>query len=96
MRLRFDPAARAEYVAAVERYKAESLDHGREFAEEFRAAVNAVLAFPRSYAADAEGVRKRVLRNYPYALVYRLEEDMVEVLACAHTSRRPGYWKDRL
>jgi hypothetical protein len=33
MELRFDPAARAEYVAAVERYKAESAVRAREFTQ---------------------------------------------------------------
>jgi plasmid stabilization system protein ParE len=96
MELRFDPAARAEYVAAVERYKAESAVRGREFAEEFRAAIDAVLAFPRSFAADPDGVRKRALRKSPYVLVYRVNDETVEVIACAHSSRKPGYWRDRL
>jgi plasmid stabilization system protein ParE len=96
MRLRFDPAARAKYVGAVERYKAESIERGREFAAEFRSAVNAVLAFPRSYAADLDGVRKKVLHRFPYVLVYRVNDDAVEVIACAHSSRKPGYWRDRL
>ena len=48
MQLRFDPAARAEYVGAVARYKAESVDRAREFAEEFRSAVDAILAFRRA------------------------------------------------
>jgi plasmid stabilization system protein ParE len=69
-RLRFDPAARAEYIAAVERYKAESVEPGREFAEDFRSAIDGVLAFPKSYAADSEGIRKRLLRRFPYTLIY--------------------------
>jgi hypothetical protein len=29
-------------------------------------------------------------------LVYRLRDDVVEVLAVAHGKRRPGYWQSRL
>ena len=72
------------------------MERGRDFAEEFRSAIDRVLAFPQSYAADKQGVRKRVLRKFPYRLVYRLQEDTVIVVACAHTSRKPGYWQDRL
>jgi plasmid stabilization system protein ParE len=96
MRLWFDPAARAEYVGAAERLKAESIQRGREFAQEFRTALDAILVFPHSYSADQDGVRRRMLRRFPYSLIYRVTDDTVEVIACAHTSRAPEYWRDRL
>jgi hypothetical protein len=33
---------------------------------------------------------------FPYSIVYRVESSRVLVVAGAHTSRRPGYWRDRL
>ena len=40
--------------------------------------------------------RVRMLRKYPYLVLYHELDDEVEVIAIAHTSRRPGYWEDRL
>jgi hypothetical protein len=34
--------------------------------------------------------------NFPFHLVYRLSGSVLRVIAVAHTSRRPGYWRDRL
>jgi plasmid stabilization system protein ParE len=34
-------------------------------------------------------------RQFPYSLVYRVEAERVYVIAIAHWSRRPGYWKGR-
>jgi toxin ParE1/3/4 len=96
MNLRFDPAARAEYVSAAERYKAEGGERGHEFAREFRTALDMILAFPRSYAADASGARKKLLRQFPYTIVYRATDETIEIIACAHNRREPGYWRDRL
>lgn len=65
MRIFFDPEARAEYVGAAARHKAESPQHGREFAHDFRTALDQIAAFPMSYAADSDGVRKKPLRRFP-------------------------------
>jgi hypothetical protein len=34
--------------------------------------------------------------DYPYRIVYRLRGGAAEVIAIVHTSRRPGYWRDRI
>jgi len=31
------------------------------------------------------------LRRFPYFIVYREVDETIEVIAMAHTSRRPGY-----
>jgi toxin ParE1/3/4 len=35
------------------------------------------------------------MKRFPYWLVYMVSEDEIRVLAVAHHSRRPGYWKER-
>ena len=39
--------------------------------------------------------RQLVLQRFPYKIVYRVRADDLFVVAIAHTSRQPGYWKDR-
>jgi toxin ParE1/3/4 len=41
-------------------------------------------------------VRKYVLQRFPYLIFYIDYPDRVRILAVAHTSRRPGYWKRRI
>lgn len=40
--------------------------------------------------------RKYVLKRFPYLIFYLDHPDHVQILAIAHTSRRPGYWKSRM
>jgi hypothetical protein len=35
------------------------------------------------------------VKRFPYKIVYRERADDLYIVAIAHTSRRPGYWKDR-
>jgi toxin ParE1/3/4 len=39
--------------------------------------------------------RQFLLRRFPYKVVYRERNDDIYIVAIAHTSRRPNYWKDR-
>jgi len=52
------------------------------------------LDFPSAAPLHA-GVRKRLLTNFPYALLYSLREDEIRILAVSHQRRRPFYWQGR-
>ena len=49
----------------------------------------------RSPRFGIDATRYRLLRRYPYIVVYRELGEWTEILAVAHTSRRPGYWRNR-
>jgi hypothetical protein len=45
--------------------------------------------------AGAHGVKRLMLRRFPYSLIV-LERNMeIFVIAFAHQARRPGYWRNR-
>ena len=35
------------------------------------------------------------LRRFPFSLIYTVMGDQLRILAVAHHSRRPGYWRNR-
>lgn len=45
--------------------------------------------------AGAAGAKRLILRRFPYDVVVQLRGDEVLVIAFAHHSRRPGYWRGR-
>ena len=40
-------------------------------------------------------MRRFRLSRFPYIVFYLELDDTIWVAAVAHTSRRPGYWRDR-
>ena len=46
--------------------------------------------------AGTRGVKRLLLRRFPYAVIVRESTAEVIVVAFAHTARRPGYWRGRL
>ena len=98
--VRFEPEAQDEFDAAVDWYAARNQVVALRFIDAVQEAVEAVLAKPEAwpnapYVTPDLGVRRHLLRKFPYALVYVLIADEVRVLAIAHCRRRPMYWKGR-
>lgn len=40
--------------------------------------------------------RRKVVRRFPYVLVYLTEPEHVRVIAVFHTSREPAIWRERV
>jgi len=41
------------------------------------------------------GTRRFVLHRFPFSIIY-LDDDVLSIVAVAHSKRKPGYWKARL
>lgn len=46
--------------------------------------------------AGSRGAKRLVLRRFPYDIVVRESSQEIIIVAIAHQSRRPGYWRNRL
>jgi len=88
--IRLVDAARDEFLAEVAKY-------GAGFTRALRAAFKLIARFPEAWAADPKGpgVRRYVMKRYPFVIVYRELPTEVRILAVAATKRRPGYWRGR-
>ena len=47
-------------------------------------------------AAGVRGVKRLVLRRFPYSIIVSERNTEIFVIAFAHHARRPGYWCDRI
>jgi plasmid stabilization system protein ParE len=57
--------------------------------------VTLVAQRPDAGAPMPGGRRRWLLTRFPFAVVYRVTDDSIRVLAVAHHRRRPGYWQAR-
>jgi plasmid stabilization system protein ParE len=97
MTLKFHPEARAELREAKRFYRARSPLAAAAFAREVAAAVDSISAAPQRFIAGEYGTRQHVLPwRFPYTIVYMLLNNDVIVVAIAHQSRQPGYWRTRI
>jgi len=93
----FHQEATAEYDAAFDWYLERSPDAALGFDAEVDRALAQIIAAPKRWASGAHSTRRFLLRQFPFTLIYRERvTGNIQILAVAHTSRRPGYWKERL
>jgi len=91
----FDPRAVQEAGAARRWYARRSPAVARRFLEELDRAVERIGAGPETWPAYLHSTRVFSLRRFPYLVVFREGAECVQVLAVAHSHRKPGYWKRR-
>ena len=94
--VRFLGAARAELRRAVDRYDTQVSGLGDELLAEVEHSLHRIAASPESGSPHLSGTRRMLVRRFPYAVIYRSDEQEVIVVAVAHHRRRPGYWIRRI
>ncbi len=94
-RASFNSLAEAELVEAVCYYESESPGLGRRFLLAVEAAIAQVTEHPLAGSPLGSHVRRSPVSQFPYQLLYRVEEVEIRFLALMHKRRRPNYWVQR-
>jgi toxin ParE1/3/4 len=95
MRFWLHEAADAELDAAVADYESCRPGLGIDFAEEVYAAIALARAYSQASLALSENTRRRLVKRFPFGIIYQTKSDALYVIAVAGLRRRPGYWQDR-
>jgi toxin ParE1/3/4 len=92
---RLHPEADIEGIEAAGYIASDDVHEGELFKEALENAVMWACREPLIFRCFEDDFRKVKVGKFRYALVFRIRGDEVQVLAVAHMSRRPGYWKQR-
>jgi plasmid stabilization system protein ParE len=87
--------AEREILEAVEFYRERAGSLAAEFYAEFCRARAEIVAFPDLWGNVRGGYRRKLLRRFPFGIIYRIEEEQILIVAVAHLSRHPDYWRNR-
>lgn len=97
MKVQFHPGAREDLREGRAFYRQRSPLAALAFARAMEAAVEHVRDSPHQHPLGDHGTRRFVLPGrFPYVVVYRLRNEAIVIVAVAHQSREPGYWRARL
>jgi plasmid stabilization system protein ParE len=77
-------------------YEQRGFGLGEAFMSSVEASLQGIRRFPSMWPIIHEGHRRCLVRRFPYAMFYKLEESRVTVYAVFHTSRDPEKWRQRL
>lgn len=91
----FHRLAERELNEAAQYYELERPGLGSAFLSEVQRCLRAISEHPGAGRALVGKVRRRLLRRFPYSLLYTLKPDAIRVLAVMNLKRRPSYWVGR-
>ncbi len=94
-RLVAEPRTDLDVAATFDWYEKEQAGLGREFLDELRATYERVAGGPLAYQDLRSGIRRALVRRFPYAVYFAVEGDVIVVLAVLHVSRDPAEWQGR-
>ena len=94
--LGFLPEASAEVECVTSDYEARSTGLGVRFRSEVESACAAIVQHPLLWRLRHSGYRRVNLPGFPYYIAFVLDEQQAVIVAVAHASRHPGYFKSRI
>jgi plasmid stabilization system protein ParE len=89
------PEAEQDLADAKRWYDDRRYGLGAERVECVEEAIDTVRRLPLVPAVVFEGLRRVLVRRFPYAVFYRVADDRITVVAVYHTSRDPRGWQER-
>lgn len=96
IRYRLVSVALSEANDAAAYYENKSVGLGTKFLKEIDEAIGKLRNFPQIGKPRGQRLRSFSMSRFPYDLVYYLNNGEMVIIAVAHQSRRPHYWKSRL
>ena len=96
MSVLFHPDAESEFNAAIDYYEDIEKGLGYDFSLEVFSALERIIAFPKAWLVIEDGVRRSLVRRFPYGILYAEEKDKIYIVAVMHLHRDPEYWKHRI
>lgn len=84
-----------ELAKAIAWYAARDERVVNEFRDVVRSKLREAAQHPNHWPLESDGTRQILAGMFPYVIVPETLGSL-EVVAVAHTSREPGYWRDRL
>lgn len=91
----FHRLAEQELLDAARYCDVESPGLGSAFLDAAERCVEAIVSHPLAGSPVRGVVRRRLLPQFPYALLYRAHGDGIRILAVMNLKRRPLYWVRR-
>ena len=94
-RIYFHEVAEQEFNEAASYYNAQSQGLASSFLDEVEHGIDQIREYPEAAPLVNRLVRRKLVRRFPYSIMYSVQPDGIRILAIANQKRRPFYWRGR-
>ena len=94
-RVSFHRLAERELNEAASYYEGQKAGLGARFLAEVDRCIELLVEHPEAGPVNLGPVRRRLVRRFPYGVLYTVKPEGVRILAVMNLKRRPLYWVGR-
>ena len=94
-KIEFHPGALKEAESAIQWYVERSSPASSAFIAELTHAVDKISHAPNRWPKYKDETRRYFFPRFPFSLIYRVKNDVIQIIAVMHHRRKPGYWSNR-
>lgn len=96
IKILFYEFARKEFLETRDYYDDLVFGLGEKFVTEVERCLNIIKTNPLAYPVTKQNVRKAVIIKFPFSILYRVDGNVIYILAVMHQKREPIYWAERI
>ena len=89
-------AAKAEYYEIIEWYEMQQKGLGNRFYSLMNELFHKLERHPLHYSFYFKSFRHTIIKGFPYRVIFKVEKNIVHIVAIFHTSRSPKQLRKRL
>jgi len=95
VRLRFLSIAAIELRESIAYYESIAPGLGERFLSEIEGTLDRIAAHPTAWARFGGELRRCRMTNFPYGLIYAVQDESILIVAVANMHRNPEHWRRR-
>lgn len=92
----FLPQAEQEMLEAARYYESQAAGLGADYLLELERAIAAIAESPKTWPIIEGELRRRLVRRFPFGILYYIDPNEIVVVAVSHLRRKPSYWRGRI
>ena len=90
------PPAKRDIKKACDWYDEQRHDLGDVFLERVDECLASIRRNPKAFQLVAKDARRAVVKQFPYMVFFKIEDNVIYVYAVFHAAQDPQKWMDRL
>lgn len=96
IKILFHDLAGKEFLEVRDYYDDLVFGLGEKFVTEIERCLKIIKTNPLAYPVTKQNVRKAVIIKFPFSILYRVDGNVIYILAVMHQKREPLYWAERI
>ncbi len=96
MNVVFLEEAEQEFLEAALYYENQAKGLGEKLMMNVYQAIESIVDFPENAQKLTADIRRKLLKRYPFGVLYRIDEGEIVIVAVMNLKRKPFYWLNRI